>query len=114
MIYTVTFNPAIDYVVRTGEMEIGATNRSNSEEIYFGGKGMLDYTVECDFRINSESIHTAGFIIHGARYSNSAYVTEDYRYIQGYYVALNKRMVKLEKLNYTHTDSNAAAERIAP
>ena len=40
MIYTVTFNPAIDYMVRTGEMEIGATNRSNSEEIYFGGKGI--------------------------------------------------------------------------
>lgn len=40
MIYTVTFNPAIDYVVRTGEMQIGATNRSNSEEIYFGGKGI--------------------------------------------------------------------------
>jgi len=40
MIYTVTFNPAIDYVVRTSEMEIGATNRSNSEEIYFGGKGI--------------------------------------------------------------------------
>ena len=40
MIYTVTFNPAIDYVVRTGEMIIGATNRSNSEEIYFGGKGI--------------------------------------------------------------------------
>ena len=40
MIYTVTFNPAIDYVVRTGEMKIGATNRSNSEEIYFGGKGI--------------------------------------------------------------------------
>ncbi len=40
MIYTVTFNPAIDYVVRTGEMVIGATNRSNSEEIYFGGKGI--------------------------------------------------------------------------
>lgn len=40
MIYTVTFNPAIDYVVRTGEMTIGATNRSNSEEIYFGGKGI--------------------------------------------------------------------------
>lgn len=40
MIYTVTFNPAIDYVVRTGELTIGATNRSNSEEIYFGGKGI--------------------------------------------------------------------------
>lgn len=66
---------------------------------------MHDYKVECDFRINTESIYTAGFILHGARYSNSAYETEDYRYIQGYYIALNKRMVKVEKLNYTHTDS---------
>ena len=99
---------------REGDEVASLTSREGARSlVYFGGKGMLDYTVECDFRINSESIHTAGFIIHGARYSNSAYVTEDYRYIQGYYVALNKRMVKLEKLNYTHTDSNAAAERIA-
>ncbi len=81
--------------------------------VYFGGKGLINYTVECDFRINAESIYTAGFIIHGQRYSNSAYVTEDYKFMQGYYIALNKRMAKVEKLNYTHTDSNAAAERIS-
>lgn len=80
---------------------------------YFGGKGLIDYSVECDFRINTDSTGTAGFLIHGARYSNSAYVTEDYKYIQGYYVAINKRMVKIEKLNYSHTDSNAAAERMS-
>ena len=40
MIYTVTFNPAIDYVVRTGEMKVGVVNRTESEEIYFGGKGL--------------------------------------------------------------------------
>lgn len=40
MIYTVTFNPAIDYVVHTDEMTIGTVNRSASEEIYFGGKGI--------------------------------------------------------------------------
>ena len=37
MVYTVTFNPAIDYVVHTGEMKLGATNRSEREEMYFGG-----------------------------------------------------------------------------
>ena len=26
MVYTVTFNPAIDYVVHTGEMKLGSTN----------------------------------------------------------------------------------------
>ena len=40
MIYTVTLNPAIDYVLHTGEIVPGATNRSKSEEYYYGGKGI--------------------------------------------------------------------------
>ena len=40
MVCTVTFNPAIDYVVRTGSFRLGETNRSVSEEMYFGGKGI--------------------------------------------------------------------------
>ena len=40
MIYTVTFNPAVDYIVRTKALTAGAVNRSESEEIYFGGKGL--------------------------------------------------------------------------
>ena len=41
MVYTVTFNPAIDYVVHTAEMRLGEVNRSSSEEMYFGGKGIV-------------------------------------------------------------------------
>ena len=40
MIYTVTFNPAIDYVVLTDEIKEGVTNRTKGEEIFFGGKGI--------------------------------------------------------------------------
>ena len=40
MIYTVTFNPAIDYVVHTDAMQVGMVNRSRTEEIYYGGKGI--------------------------------------------------------------------------
>ena len=40
MVYTVTFNPAIDYVVHTGEMKLGSTNSSDREEMYFCGKGI--------------------------------------------------------------------------
>ena len=41
MIYTVTFNPALDYVVHMSQdLAIGMTNRSDAEEIYFGGKGI--------------------------------------------------------------------------
>ncbi len=40
MIYTVTFNPAIDYVVHTDAVQTGSVNRSRCEEIYIGGKGI--------------------------------------------------------------------------
>lgn len=40
VIYTVTLNPAIDYIVHTGEMKLGSVNRNTKEEIYIGGKGI--------------------------------------------------------------------------
>ena len=40
MIYTVTFNPAIDYIVRMPEFVAGATNRVNYEQVLGGGKGI--------------------------------------------------------------------------
>lgn len=41
MIYTVTFNPAIDYVTYLGgALALGAVNRNRSEEYQFGGKGI--------------------------------------------------------------------------
>ena len=40
MIYTVTFNPCLDYVMHTGELDFGHTNRSESEEFSVGGKGI--------------------------------------------------------------------------
>ena len=62
MIYTVTFNPAIDYVVHTKEMIFGATNRSLKEEIYFGGKGINVSIVLKELGIASKTLgFTAGF-----------------------------------------------------
>ena len=40
MIYTVTFNPAIDYIVRMDKFVPGATNRVNYEQVLGGGKGI--------------------------------------------------------------------------
>ena len=39
MIYTVTFNPALDYIVSVPGFRIGKTNRTAAEQIYPGGKG---------------------------------------------------------------------------
>lgn len=40
MIYTVTFNPALDYVVRVDHFTLGAVNRTVQEHIFYGGKGI--------------------------------------------------------------------------
>ena len=40
MIYTLTLNPSIDYVVAFDQMELGKINRSTQEDIVFGGKGI--------------------------------------------------------------------------
>ena len=40
MIYTVTFNPALDYVVRMDALTLGQVNRTVSEDVQLGGKGI--------------------------------------------------------------------------
>lgn len=40
MIYTVTFNPALDYVVKVNQFTLGAVNRTVQEHIFYGGKGI--------------------------------------------------------------------------
>ncbi len=40
MIYTVTFNPAIDYAIGIENLELGMTNRTTFEQFLPGGKGL--------------------------------------------------------------------------
>ncbi len=40
MIYTLTLNPSLDYLLDTPELKLGSTNRSTSESLHFGGKGI--------------------------------------------------------------------------
>lgn len=62
MIYTVTFNPAIDYVVRTPQMKMGEVNRSSSEKIFFGGKGINVSVVLAELGVCSKALgFVAGF-----------------------------------------------------
>ena len=40
MIYTITFNPALDYIMTIDSLEVGSVNRSKTEKILPGGKGI--------------------------------------------------------------------------
>ncbi len=45
MVYTVTLNPALDYVIHIEDFQTGEINRTQREEIQFGGKGINVSTV---------------------------------------------------------------------
>lgn len=59
MIYTVTFNPSLDYIVSVDDFKIGLTNRTSSELLLPGGKGINVSTVLMNLGIESTAL---GFI----------------------------------------------------
>lgn len=62
MIYTVTLNPAIDYVVNTPQFEVGKINRSDEETAFFGGKGINVSLVLRELGVESTALgFVAGF-----------------------------------------------------
>ena len=40
MIYTVTLNPSMDYVIKLDKLNYGSVNRVDEEHLYPGGKGI--------------------------------------------------------------------------
>lgn len=62
MIYTVTLNPSIDYIVRLDKLTSGITNRTIGEEYYYGGKGINVSCVLAELGIVSTAFgFVAGF-----------------------------------------------------
>lgn len=62
MIYTVTLNPSIDYVVHLKAFRPGLTNRTTAEEYYIGGKGVNVSRVLAELGIRSTALgFVAGF-----------------------------------------------------
>lgn len=62
MIYTVTFNPALDYVLHLDNLVVGAINRTKTEQIVNGGKGINVSTVLKNLGVDNTALgFCAGF-----------------------------------------------------
>lgn len=59
MIYTVSFNPSLDYIVSMNGFELGKTNRTTKEQMLAGGKGINVSTVLSNLGIENVAL---GFI----------------------------------------------------
>ena len=63
MIYTVTFNPSLDYIVSVENFQLGITNRTSSELMLPGGKGINVSTVLMNLGIENKALgFVAGYV----------------------------------------------------
>lgn len=63
MVYTVTFNPSLDYVVNVDDFKLGMTNRTSKELMLPGGKGTNVSIVLKNLGVESTALgFAAGFI----------------------------------------------------
>ena len=63
MIYTVTFNPSLDYIVTVDDFRLGMTNRTTSELMLPGGKGINVSIVLSNLGIENTAFYfAAGFV----------------------------------------------------
>lgn len=62
MIYTVTFNPSLDYIVSVKDFALGKTNRTTEEQMLAGGKGINVSTVLKNLGVDNVALgFVAGF-----------------------------------------------------
>ena len=63
MIYTVTFNPSLDYIVTVDDFKLGLTNRTTSELMLPGGKGINVSIVLSNLGVENTALYfAAGFV----------------------------------------------------
>ena len=113
MIYTVTFNPAIDYVMRLPALTPGKTNRTTAELVQFGGKGI---NVSCVLQELGVENTALGFIAGFTGEALAAYLDE--RGIHTEFIHLPKGLtrinvkVKTRQKGEEETEINAAGPAI--
>lgn len=60
MVYTLTLNPSLDYVMTVKNLSHGNVNRSTAEELYYGGKGINVSAVLKRLCVESTALGFAG------------------------------------------------------
>lgn len=111
MVYTVTFNPALDYVMWVKDFAIGRTNRTSSEALQLGGKGI---NVSCVLQTLGVETTALGF---AAGFTGQALVQElTQRGIRTDFVLLDEGLTRINvKLKgRTETELNAQGPDISP
>ena len=115
MIYTLTLNPALDYIVRLPAIREGQTNRATYAELQFGGKGINVSCVLAELGVESTAL---GFAAGFTGDALTAYLTErgiftDFVRLAEGLTRINIKLKTPESL-HPETEINAAGPDILP
>ncbi len=114
MIYTVTINPSLDYIMHLDNVNLNTMNRSTKEEVYPGGKGINVSVVLNNLNIPNKALgFIAGFTGHEIERLVRQYgVVSDFITLDSGNSRIN---VKLAEKSTTHeTDINGIGPKITP
>ncbi|MGL5650934.1 MAG: 1-phosphofructokinase [Paraclostridium sp.] len=100
MIYTVTLNPSIDYVIKLDALKTGEVNRTNEEHVYPGGKGINVSLILNELGYNNKALgfvsgFTGAYIKDTLRYKG---LEEDFINLENGFTRIN---VKVKSSNET-------------
>lgn len=100
MIYTVTLNPSIDYVIKLDDLKTGEVNRTNEEYVYPGGKGINVSLILNELGYNNKALgfvsgFTGAYIKDTLRYKG---LEEDFINLENGFTRIN---VKVKSSNET-------------
>ena len=111
MIYTVTFNPSIDYIVRLEQFTPGEINRVNYEQILPGGKGINVAIVLKNLGHDATALgFLAGFTGTAMQQQLRSFnVTEDFVHLDEGFSRINVK-IKAER----ETEINGQGPKIPP
>ena len=111
MIYTLTLNPSIDYIVRVNNYKEGLVNRTQSEDLFYGGKGINTSVILTNLGVDNIALGFVGGYI-GKEFERLLYkdgVKTDFVYLADSNTRINIK-IKGER----ETDINAAGPAVSP
>ena len=94
MIYTITFNPAIDYIAEVNDFKMNEINRATSERIFAGGKGINVSVVLKNLGIESIALgFIAGFTGQEIKRKVESFgIKTDFVYMQNRFSRINVKL----------------------
>lgn len=109
MIYTVTFNPALDYLMYVSELQSDDINRTEKEQLFYGGKGINVSVILTRLGVKNKALgFLAGFSGHQLEdMLNADSIENDFVYLKKGYTRINVK-IKSKK----ETDINACGPEI--